>query len=242
MSEKKTEKKLIINRYTVWTIPNILVFFRILCVPVYMTLVILSAKNSYPDWYVYIALGIMALAASTDVIDGKIARKYKAGTKIGKHVVKHDQGTYVGQLIDPIADKVMHIGAMLALTVAGYLHWTFLFLICFRELFMVVGGSFFMNKVNVQSNMLGKVASAIISGGIILCFFHKLFCEYLWETYSLDWIVVTVGLILNWAAAIAYLAGALKDYKKLKKEQEATDQAPEARPEETPEDGEEDNK
>ena len=221
-----SEKKLIINRYTVWTIPNILVFFRILCVPVYMTMVILSAQAAYPDWYVYVGLAIIAIAASTDVIDGKIARKYKAGTKIGKHVVKHDQGTYVGQLIDPIADKTMHIGAMLALTIGGYLHWAFVVLIAIREITMIIGGSFFMNKVNVQSNMLGKVASAIISVGIIMCFFHKLICEYLWGTYSLDWIVVTIGVILNWSAAIAYLSGALKDYRKVKAQQkDSSDEA-----------------
>ncbi len=214
------EKKLIINRDTVWTVPNLLVFFRILCVPVYMTLVILSAKDAYPDWYVYIGLGIMALAAVTDVFDGMIARKYKKGTKIGKHVVKRDQATYVGQLIDPIADKTMHIGAMLALAIAGYLHWIFPVLIAFREIAMVVGGSFFMNKVNVQSNMLGKVASALISVGIIMCFFHKLIVTYLWGVYSLDWIVVTVGIILNWSAALCYLAGAAKDYKKVKAEKE----------------------
>ncbi len=214
------EKKLIINRYTVWTVPNILVFFRILCVPVFMTMVILSAQPAHPDWYVYIGLGIMALAAVTDVFDGKIARKYKKGTKFGKHIVKHDQATYVGQLIDPIADKTMHIGAMLALVIAGYLHWAFLALIAFREIAMVVGGTFFMNKVNVQSNMLGKVASAIISVGIIACFFHKLIVTYLWGVFSLDWIIVTIGVVLNWSAAICYLAGAAKDYKKVKEEKE----------------------
>ncbi len=212
------EKNLVINRYTVWTVPNILVFFRILCVPVYMTLIILSSLPKHPDWYIYVALGIMALAAFTDVIDGKIARRFKAGTKIGKHVVKHDQGTYVGQLIDPIADKVMHIGAMLALTIGGYLHWAFVVLIFIREITMVIGGSFFMNKVNVQSNMLGKVASAIVSVGIILCFFHKLIVSYLWDVYSLDWIIVTIGVVLNWTAALCYLLGALKDYRKLKAE------------------------
>lgn len=231
-----SEKKLIINRYTVWTVPNILVFFRILCVPVYMTMIILSSIERYPDWYIYVGLAIMVLAASTDVIDGKIARKYKAGTKIGKHVVKHDQGTYVGQLIDPIADKVMHIGAMLALTIGGYLHWTFVVLIFLREVIMIIGGSFFMNKVNVQSNMLGKVASAIVSAGIICCFFHKLLITHLWSVYPLDWIIVTIGIVLNWTAGLMYLLGALKDYRKLPKEGEAPTE-----PEQAPENNSENN-
>lgn len=220
---------LVINRYTLWTIPNILVFLRILCVPVYMTLLILGAKagdgNNYASWWVFLALGIMAFAALTDVFDGKIARKYKAGTKIGKYVVKHDQGTYVGQCIDPIADKCMHVGAVVALTVAGYLHWAFIILLVFRELCMVVIGSFIVNDINIKSNMLGKVASAIISVGIILCFFHDYLVQYLWGVYPLDWIVVTIGLILNWTAAVFYGIDAAKQYKENKKklnEQEAT--------------------
>ncbi len=218
---EKTKKgmlnNLVINRYTLWTIPNILVFLRILCVPVYMTLLILGSRagegNNYAEWWVFLALGIMAFAALTDVFDGKIARKYKAGTKIGKYTVKHDQGTYVGQCIDPIADKCMHIGAIVALAISGYLHWAFIIFIVFREVCMIVIGSFIVNDIDIKANMLGKVASAIISCGIITCFFHKYICQYLWDTFSLDWIIVTIGLILNWAAAINYAVDASKQYK-----------------------------
>lgn len=216
-NKKGMLNNLVINRYTLWTIPNILVFLRILCVPVYMTLLILGSRagegNNYAEWWVFLALGIMAFAALTDVFDGKIARKYKAGTKIGKYTVKHDQGTYVGQCIDPIADKCMHIGAIVALAICGYLHWAFIIFIVFRELCMIVIGSFIVNDIDIKANMLGKVASAIISCGIIMCFFHKYICQYLWGTFSLDWIVITIGLILNWAAAINYAVDASKQYK-----------------------------
>lgn len=223
MAEEATgmKKNLVINRYTVWTIPNILVFIRILCVPVYMTLLILGARAgsnpAYASWWVYLALGIMAFAALTDVIDGKIARKFKAGTKIGKYVVKHDQGTYVGQCIDPIGDKCMHIGVIVALAIAGYLHWAFIILLVFRELMMIVIGSFVVNDVNIKANMLGKVASAIISCGAIACFFHPLIVEHLWGVYSLDWIIVTIGLVLNWAAAINYGVETFKTIRENKK-------------------------
>lgn len=219
MSEVKEQtegKKLILNRHTIWTIPNIFVFIRILCVPVYMTLVILSAKPVYADksnLFLFLGLGIMIFAALTDIIDGKIARKYKAGTKIGKHVLKYDQGTYVGQCIDPIADKLMHIGALVCLTVAGYLNWIFIVLLVMRELCMIVVGSFVVNDINIKANMLGKVASATISCGIILCFFHTWIITHLWGVYSLDWIIVTIGLVLNWAAAVNYAIDVGKQYK-----------------------------
>lgn len=214
--EKGKEKKLIINRHTVWTVPNILTFFRVLCVPVYMTLVILSAIGGYAEGksnlFLFLGLGIMILAAATDLIDGKIARKYKAGTKFFNHTVKYDQGTYVGQLIDPVADKLMHIGALAALTIAGYLHWIFIIFLLFRELCMVIIGAKVMNKINVQSNMMGKVASATLSIGIILCFFHK-FISKVWGEFGIDWIIVTIGLILNWISAIMYAVQSYRSWQ-----------------------------
>ncbi|NLL56516.1 MAG: CDP-alcohol phosphatidyltransferase family protein [Clostridiales bacterium] len=222
IEKKESEKKLIINRHTVFTIPNIIVFFRILCVPVYMTLVILSSKEAYAaqkNLFLFLGLGILILAAISDVVDGKIARKYKAGTKIGKYTVKHDQGTYIGQCIDPIADKVMHIGALIALSVAGYLHWIFIVLLVAREACMIIIGSFMVNDINIQANMLGKVASATISVGVILSFFHP-WISQLWGEFGIDWIVVTIGLALNWTAAIGYAIDAAKQVK-AKKEQDA---------------------
>lgn len=197
------KKNLVINRHTLWTIPNILTYIRILCVPVYMTLVILGARAAYPDWYVYLGLGIMVFASLTDVIDGKIARKYPS------------QGTYLGQCVDPIADKCMHIGAIVALSIAGYLHWAFIIFIVVRELCMVVIGTILVNDINIKSNMLGKVASALISVGIILSFFHPFMVP---KAFGIDWMVVTLGLILNWAAAVNYAVNAIQQLRANKKE------------------------
>ncbi len=209
---------LVINRHTLWTIPNVIVFLRILLTPVFMTLLILGSQanpavNDYKGWWVYLALGIMVFAAATDVIDGKIARHCKAGTKIGKFTFKHDQGTYIGQCIDPIADKVMHVGTLLGLVIAGYVHWAFLVLLLLRELCMIVVGSFIVNDVDIKANMLGKVASATISSGAILSFFHPLLVEHLWGVFPLDWIVLTVGLVLNWVAAVGYAIINFKAYR-----------------------------
>ncbi|HKL73322.1 MAG TPA: CDP-alcohol phosphatidyltransferase family protein, partial [Clostridia bacterium] len=205
---------------------DIIVFIRIICVPIYMTLVILSSKPAYESnkyLFLFLGLGIMIFAALTDVVDGKIARKYKAGTKFGKHVVKYDQGTYLGQCLDPIADKLMHVGALVALTIAGYLHWVFIALLVLREACMIIVGSFMVNDINIKANMMGKVASATLSVGIILSFFHTWLIK-LWAPYSIDWIIVTIGLVLNWVAAINYAKGAAKQVKAKKAADKANNQ------------------
>lgn len=196
-------KRLVLTKKEIFTIPNFLTFIRLLSVPVYMTLIILGGlENSHPQYYVYIGLAVMIFAASTDLFDGYIARKY-------------NQGTYLGQLIDPIADKAMHIGCLIALIVVGYVHWAFVIFLALREICMIVVGSFLYNDVNIKANMLGKVASATLSVGMIACFFHP-FIAKLWGEYGLDWIVVTVGLVLNWIAAINYAIDASKQYKENK--------------------------
>lgn len=193
-------KRLVLSKKEICTIPNLLTLIRILLVPVYMTLLILGGKAEPVNMtYVYIALGIVLFAEITDVLDGKIARKF-------------NQGSYVGQLIDPVADKCMHIGAIVALAITHWLHWAFIIFIVLRELAMIIVGSFVLNKVNVKANMLGKVASATISVGILLCFFHT-YISKLWGDYGFDWIIVTIGLVLNWSAAINYAVGVVRDIK-----------------------------
>ncbi len=212
-------KRLEITKKELLTVPNLLTLIRLLSVPVYMTLIILGGlNNSHPQWFVYVGLGVMIFAASTDVFDGYIARKY-------------NQGSYIGQLIDPIADKAMHIGCIVALIVVGYIHWAFVIFLVFRELCMVVVGSFVVNDVDVKANMLGKVASAILSVGMITCFFHP-FIAKLWGEYGIDWIIITIGLVLNWAAAINYGVWTAQQIK-LNKQKEATEDTENAASENT---------
>lgn len=200
-------KKFIFTRKEVLTVPNLLTLIRLLSVPVYMVLIILGGLGYaypglgvfYPKWYVYVGLGVMVFAASTDVIDGFIARKY-------------NQGSYLGQLVDPIADKAMHIGCLIALIVVKYIHWAFVIFLVLREFMMILVGTFLYSKINIKANMLGKVASATLSVGMITCFFHPYIAK-LWGEFGIDWIIVAVGLALNLTAAVIYAADAVRQCK-----------------------------
>lgn len=70
---------------------------RVLFIPIYMVLMYLSGGES--GTYMYAALGVFILASITDYIDGVIARKCNQVTDFGK-------------FLDPLADKLLTISAM----------------------------------------------------------------------------------------------------------------------------------
>ena len=70
---------------------------RVAFIPIYMILMYLSGGSA--GLYMWLALGVFILASITDYIDGQIARKYNQVTDFGK-------------FLDPLADKLLTIAAM----------------------------------------------------------------------------------------------------------------------------------
>lgn len=191
-------------------LPNIICYFRMLCIPAFVVMSVLAGLWNRES-FIYIALGIFVLAAASDILDGLIARKYNLVSG-------------VGMLLDPLADKLMHISVVVCLCFAiksdgftylgveNYLHWGFLIAIALKELIMILVAPVVAKKgVEVKANMLGKVASATLSAGVILCFFHKYVAPW-------DWAVIAVAIAQSYAAAFNYLFVTIKALRELKKE------------------------
>ncbi len=103
-------------------IPNILTFFRILLVPVF---VILFFRPEFI--YKLFAVITFIVASVTDLLDGKIARKYKVESNLGK-------------FLDPLADKLLVLTAYFSFVMIPEYHipiWIIL-IIVFRE-FVLTG-------------------------------------------------------------------------------------------------------
>ena len=64
----------------VFTIPNLLSLFRLALIPVYITVYL----NAEEDWQYYVAGAILAVSCMTDLIDGKIARRFHMISTVGK--------------------------------------------------------------------------------------------------------------------------------------------------------------
>ncbi len=81
-------------------LPNKLTMLRVIMIPVFVFFLLAG----FIPYNSYIALGVFILASLTDLLDGKIARKYGLVTNFGK-------------FMDPLADKLLVITALLCLLV-----------------------------------------------------------------------------------------------------------------------------
>lgn len=100
-------------------LPNKLTIFRIILVPFFVCA--LLAQN-FPHHYL-IAFFLFAIASYTDHLDGKLARKYHLVTNFGK-------------FLDPLADKILVISALVCFVYLNLSNVWFVLLIIARE-FMV---------------------------------------------------------------------------------------------------------
>ena len=102
-------------------LPNKLTIFRILCIPVF---VVLMLVNTIP-YNNYIAVGVFIIASLTDMLDGKIARKYNLVTNFGK-------------FMDPLADTLLVSSALICMIKIGILPACIVIIIISRE-FIITG-------------------------------------------------------------------------------------------------------
>ena len=103
-------------------LPNKLTIFRVILIPFFVVFLLLDPDN---QMYRYIADAIFIVASLTDMLDGKIARKYNLVTNFGK-------------FMDPLADKLLVCSAMICLIATGQMAAWIVIIIIARE-FIISG-------------------------------------------------------------------------------------------------------
>jgi len=159
--------KKIISGIMELNLPNKLTLLRIALVPVYLVLLALGMN--------WAALVVFAAASLTDMLDGKIARKYNLITNFGK-------------FMDPIADKLLTHTAFIMLCAMGRLNVVACIIFIARE--FVVSG---LRLVAVEQ---GHVIAAGMSGKVKTVLQMAL---AMWQTVLPG--VPVVGPVLTLAAA-----------------------------------------
>jgi cardiolipin synthase len=172
-----------------WTIPNLISLLRLLAVPWFLWLLLHEDRP--------IAAGILlAILGATDWIDGYIARHF-------------DQGSKIGKILDPVADRVLLIAGAVALLVDGSAPRWVLIVVLAREAVISVGTLWLAargaRRIDVQ--WTGK------AGTLALMFALPLF---LWLDNTspgaghdvlavVTWGFTIGGLVLSYYAAAGYI-------------------------------------
>ncbi len=89
----------------IWTVPNALSFLRLLGVPLFLWLIL--QDNETADYW---AVGLLMVSGFTDYLDGVLARRLH-------------QISRLGQLLDPLADRLYIIATLLGLALRDIVPW-----------------------------------------------------------------------------------------------------------------------
>ena len=103
-------------------LPNKLTILRVILIPFFVVFMLFDITGAADKW---IALVIFCVASLTDMLDGKIARKYSLVTNVGK-------------FMDPLADKLLVCTALICLTSMNRLNVIVVLVIIARE-FIISG-------------------------------------------------------------------------------------------------------
>lgn len=135
------------------TIPNILSLFRLVLIPLYVSIYLNAQNNS--DYL--LAAMILAVSCLTDLIDGKIARRFNMVSNLGK-------------LLDPIADKLTQFTLIICLTIRYRVLWYLVALFFCKESFQLIAGGLRLKKGKMLkgAQLTGKICTTILFISLIL--------------------------------------------------------------------------
>ncbi|MCB0917795.1 MAG: CDP-alcohol phosphatidyltransferase family protein [Actinobacteria bacterium] len=169
------------------TIPNVISFIRLLGVPLFLWLILVP----HADWW---ALLVLVLSGISDWADGKIAR---ATGQISR----------VGQILDPLADRLYIAAALLGLAIRDIIPWWLVGILVLRELVLLVMLIPLKRRglVGLPVHFLGKAATACLLYAFPLLLLGD---QPGWLGYwarVIGWAFAIWGTGFYWYAALLYL-------------------------------------
>lgn len=154
-------------------LPNKLTMFRVILIPFFVVFLLVDI-TSVDKW---IALAIFIIASLTDLLDGKIARKYNLVTNFGK-------------FMDPLADKLLVCSALICLVALDRIPAWMVIVIIARE--------FIISGFRLVASDNGVVIAASYWGKFKTTFQMIMICLMIADLEALQ----LLTLIVTWAAVI----------------------------------------
>ena len=167
-------------------LPNKLTVLRVIMVPFFVFFMLTDVGGAANKW---IALAIFVIASLTDMLDGKIARKYNLVTNFGK-------------FMDPLADKLLVCSAMIAFIELDLIPAWIVIIIIARE-FIISGFRLIAAEKNVviAAGMSGKIKTTV---QMIMCCLLIARLPFAFMRY-VEQIFIYAALVLTVYSLIVYL-------------------------------------
>ena len=169
----------------VLTVPNALSFFRILLIPLF---VFLLAGEDRRLW----GFVVMAVVLATDWVDGVVARRTGQVTELGK-------------LLDPFADRLAVMAALVTLVVLDLFPLWAALLVVVRDVAVALAGVVLLRKgIRIDVRMLGKYATFTLMWGIPMIAWGNAGMPLKDLSLVLGWVWFPVGVIEYYAVTVMY--------------------------------------
>ncbi len=167
-------------------LPNKLTVFRVLLIPFFVIVLMTNCLGAASKW---VALVIFIIASLTDLLDGKIARRYNLVTTFGKFA-------------DPLADKILVISAMICLVELGLIRSWIVIIIVARE-FIISGFRIIAAEKNVviAASYWGKFKTTFQMIMVIMLIAD--IDNVIWQTTAV--VITYIALILTIVSLVDYI-------------------------------------
>lgn len=170
----------------VFTLANLVSLVRLAGVPLFAYLVLVARED-------LAALVVLAVGASTDWVDGQLARRM-------------NQVTRLGQILDPVTDRAYIVVTVLALTVREVVPWQLTLVLVARELALAASVPllWYHGLTTLQVHYLGKTATFVLMFSFPVLLFATLGG---WEAAvgrPVGWALALWGAALYWYAGVLY--------------------------------------
>ena len=165
-------------------LPNKLTLFRVVLIPFFVVFMLVNVTGNADKW---IALIIFIIASLTDLLDGKIARKYNLITDFGK-------------FMDPLADKLLVCSALICLVSLNKIPAWIVIIIIARE--FIISGFRLIAADNgrvIAASYWGKFKTTFQMIMVILMIAD------ISQLFILTQIIMYVALILTVVSLVDYL-------------------------------------
>lgn len=172
-----------------WTIPNAISMIRLLGV--------------LPFWWCVVndrplgAFAIVVLAGATDWIDGYLARRLS-------------QHSRLGQLLDPLVDRVYIASTLVGLGWLGFVPWWFLGVVIARDVLLAVLVPILGGSLKAPVTYMGKTATFALMWGFPLLLWSGIDGVFASTVTAIGWAFTLWGLGLYWWAGAQYVARAAR--------------------------------